>query len=198
MTACSSEAGHAAGILKISLGSDEQPGSLFLRRIHQVGSASAAYTPKPRANLVVFRFQRLHGIDKRWAGDFLCCLGLSLVCLNRRNLSVEALKSILLSFRPARARPAVRRRGPLFRPPSLRPRPLHLHRDLGAASSRARARPTRPTRPSIRNIRPVTLPVGRDSLEIKPKRTGSASNGQTIGIVFVNFLVATAAGGQRP
>jgi len=52
MTACSIEAGLAAGILKISLGSDEQPGSLFLRHIHQVGSASAAYTPKPRANLV--------------------------------------------------------------------------------------------------------------------------------------------------
>ena len=34
------------------------------------------------------------------------------------------------SLRPARARPAVRRRGPL----PLRPRPLRLHQDLGAAS----------------------------------------------------------------
>ena len=46
----------------------------------------------------------------------------------------------------------------------------------------------------MRNNRPVTLPPGRDSLAIKPKRIGSASNGQTIGIVCVNFLVATAAG----
>src|SRR6516165_5358409 len=39
-------------------------------------------------------------------------------------------KSILLSLRPARARPAVRRRGLL----PLGPRPLRLHQDLGAAS----------------------------------------------------------------
>ena len=38
------------------------------------------------------------------------------------------LKASCSSLRPARARPAVRRRGP------LRPRPLRLHQDLGAAS----------------------------------------------------------------
>ena len=42
------------------------------------------------------------------------------------------LKASCSSLRPARARPAVRRRGPPLRP--LRPRPLRLHQDLGAAS----------------------------------------------------------------
>jgi hypothetical protein len=46
------------------------------------------------------------------------------------------LKASCSSLRPARARPAVRRRGPLPLPLrlSLRPRPLRLHQDLGAAS----------------------------------------------------------------
>src|SRR5882757_2201771 len=44
------------------------------------------------------------------------------------------LKASCSSFRPARARPAVRRRGPPLRPLRLRPRPLRLHQDLGAAS----------------------------------------------------------------
>src|SRR3979490_31691 len=46
------------------------------------------------------------------------------------------LKASCSSLRPARARPAVRRRGPLPfpLPIPLRPRPLRLHQDLGAAS----------------------------------------------------------------
>ena len=51
-----------------------------------------------------------------------------------------------------------------------------------------------PTKPSMRNESPVTLPPGRDSLAIKPRWIGSASNGQTIGTVCVTALAATAAG----
>src|SRR6266478_9186129 len=43
----------------------------------------------------------------------------------------KALIRTCSSLRPARARPAFRRRGP--RPLPLRPRPLRLHQDLGAA-----------------------------------------------------------------
>src|SRR5262245_50050080 len=50
-----------------------------------------------------------------------------------------------------------------------------------------------PGSPSTSSRRPVTLPSGRASLLIKPKRTGSASIGHTIGTVFVAALAATAA-----
>jgi hypothetical protein len=41
------------------------------------------------------------------------------------------LRALCSSFRPARARPAVRRRGPLHLRPPRPPLPLRLHQDLG-------------------------------------------------------------------
>jgi len=101
---------------------------MLVSRTSERREVAPAENRRPRLGPVLSAFWRELGTTGREAPHVRC---------GSHSPKLRSCQSCLLTLRLARARPAVRRRGPLLHRLPLRP--LHLHQDLGAASCRPRS-----------------------------------------------------------